>query len=309
MSVDESFPPSGDIGVQVIPGGEYAVTTHFGPYRKLGQTYAKLLGQWLPRSGRELRPTPCFEVYLNDPQSTEPEGFGYGYPRAFGQQGRHPTLGLQSQRERQIPDMPTQTEIDLYKLHKTEYAAPRKPALVDIKPATYLAISGQGAPGGERFGESIGALYGVAFTVKMTRKFAGKQDYAVCKLEGQWWADGAMNFAKLPREQWQWKLLIRTPDFVSEQDVREAVAVLLKRGKGEDAKRVRLETLAEGRCVQMLHVGPYERESETVAVMAAFAEKQGLGFSGKHHEIYLSDPRRVPPERLKTILRQPVRTV
>jgi AraC family transcriptional regulator len=73
VSVDELFVPEGDIGVQVIPGGEYAMTTHFGPYQKLGQTYTKLLGQWLPRSGRELRPTPCFEVYLNDPQSTEPE--------------------------------------------------------------------------------------------------------------------------------------------------------------------------------------------------------------------------------------------
>ena len=83
--------------------------------------------------------------------------------------------------------------------------------------------------------------------------------------------------------------------------------MLLKRGKGEDVKRVRLETLAEGHCVQMLHVGPYEKEHETIAVMRAFAEEQQLQFSGKHHEIYLSDPRRVPPDRLKTILRQPVR--
>jgi hypothetical protein len=81
----------------------------------------------------------------------------------------------------------------------------------------------------------------------------------------------------------------------------------LKRGKGEEVKRVRLETLAEGQCVQMLHVGPYDKEHETIAVMRTFAEKQEVQFSGKHHEIYLSDPRRVPSERLKTILRQPVR--
>ena len=73
VSVDEHFVPDGEIGVQVIPGGEYAVTTHFGPYQELGETYTKLLGEWLPRSGRELRSAPCFEVYLNDPQSTEPE--------------------------------------------------------------------------------------------------------------------------------------------------------------------------------------------------------------------------------------------
>jgi hypothetical protein len=147
----------------------------------------------------------------------------------------------------------------------------------------------------------------MAFTIKMTRKFAGQQDYAVCKLEGQWWSELAADFARLPKDQWLWKLLIRTPDFIKDDDLRQAVAVLLKRGKGEDVKRVRLESLVEGRCVQMLHVGPYEKEGETVAVMKAFAEKQQLGFAGKHHEIYLSDPRRVPPKRLKTIVRQPVR--
>ena len=203
--------------------------------------------------------------------------------------------------------MKTPPKLDLYKLHKAEYAATRKPALVELKPATYLAIAGQGAPGGEAFTASIGALYGVAFTIKMTRKFAGKQDYAVCKLEGQWWTEPDSDFGKLPPEQWRWKLLIRTPDFISEADLRQAVAVLLKRGKGEDVKRVRLESLAEGPCVQMLHVGPYDKECETIAVMQTFAQKKGLEFSGKHHEIYLSDPRRVPPERLKTILRHPVR--
>jgi len=203
--------------------------------------------------------------------------------------------------------MKTQQKLDLYKLHKTEYAATRKPALVETKPASYLAISGQGAPGGERFTASIGALYSVAFTIKMTRKFAGKQDYAVCKLEGQWWSEPAQDLAKLPPDQWHWNLLIRTPDFISEADLRQAVAVLLKRGKGEDVKQVRLETLAYSLCVQMLHVGPYDQEGETVVVMQAFAEKQQLQFSGKHHEIYLSDPRRVPPDRLKTILRHPVR--
>jgi hypothetical protein len=203
--------------------------------------------------------------------------------------------------------MKPQPKIDLYKLHKAEYAATQKPALVELKSATYLAISGQGAPGGELFTSSIGALYGVAFTIKMTRKFAGQQDYAVCKLEGQWWGEPASNFAKLPQDQWLWKLLIRTPDFIKKADLRQAVAVLLKRDKGEDVKRVGLESLAEGLCVQMLHVGPYDKECETIGVMKEYAEKKQIEFSGKHHEIHLSDPRRVPPERLKTILRHPVR--
>lgn len=200
------------------------------------------------------------------------------------------------------------SKLDLYKLHKVDYLAPRKSVLVRLKPATYLTIEGHGAPGGDEFTACIGALYGMAFTIKMTRKFAGLQDYAVCKLEGLWWADGAnSNFAKTPKDQWHWKLLIRTPEFIKAKDLEQAAVVLVKRGKGANVERVRLETLDEGQCVQMLHVGPYEKECETIALMEAFAEKQHLGFHGVHHEIYLSDPRRVPPERLKTILRHPVR--
>ena len=199
-----------------------------------------------------------------------------------------------------------QSKIDLYKKHKDEYAAVRKPALTSISQARYLAIDGQGAPGSEIFSASIGALYGVAFTVKMTRKFSGRQDYAVCKLEAQWWSDGEQDFTEAPKQTWQWKLLIRTPNFVTQKEVDQAGAVLLKRGKGKEAERVRLESLAEGRCVQMLHVGPYEKENDTIASMKAFAGSKGLLFSGRHHEIYLSDPRRVAPEKLRTILRIPV---
>ena len=199
-----------------------------------------------------------------------------------------------------------QTKIDLYKQHKAEYAASRKPALVNVRKACYLAIEGQGAPGTETFTASIGALYGVAFTVKMTRKFSGRQDYTVCKLEAQWWSDGDRDFAAAPKLSWRWKLLIRTPDFITRKDVESAVAVLRKRGKGEGVERVRLESLSEGNCVQMLHVGPYEREQETIESMRAFVASKALSIQGRHHEIYLSDPRRVAPEKLKTILRMPV---
>jgi len=199
--------------------------------------------------------------------------------------------------------MPTE-KIDLYKLHKDEYATPKKPVLIQTKPAQYLSISGQGAPCCERFTACIGALYSVAFTIKMTRKFAGKQDYAVCKLEGQWFFEG--DLAKIPKDKWQWKLLIRTPDFIPQTDRQQAVATLLKKGKPREVEEVKLEKIDEGQCVQMLHVGPYDREHETIALMRAFAEEKGLKLVGSHHEIYLSDPRRVPPERLKTILREPV---
>jgi len=199
-----------------------------------------------------------------------------------------------------------QSKIDLYKQHKAEYAATRKPALVRIGKAQYLSIEGQGAPGSELFTASIGALYGVAFTVKMTRKFSGRQDYAVCKLEAQWWCDGRQDFTAAPQRDWQWMMLIRTPDFIIQKDVESAVAVLLKRGKEKDVERVRLESLSEGNCVQMLHVGPYDKEHETIGLMKTFAASKGLSFQGRHHEIYLSDPRRVAPAKLKTILRMPV---
>jgi hypothetical protein len=187
-------------------------------------------------------------------------------------------------------------KIDLYKLHRNEYAATRKPALVKIDPAKYLAIEGHGAPGTEMFSAGIGALYGVAFTVKMARKFSGKQDYAVCKLEGQWWSDSDQDFMAAPKHAWRWNLLIRTPNFVTAREVDGAIAALLKRGKAETVKSVRLESLSEGKCVQMLHVGPYDKEHETIASMKALADSNGLSFHGRHHEIYLSDPRRVAPE-------------
>jgi hypothetical protein len=198
-------------------------------------------------------------------------------------------------------------KIDLFKQHKDEYAAPRKPALVQTKPARYLIVNGRGAPGSDVFSARIGALYGVAFTIKMTRKFAGLQDYAVCKLEGQWWTESGADFSGTPKDRWQWRLLIRTPDVITGADLEAAVAVLLKRGKDPAVREVRLESVDEGLCVQMLHVGPYEREGDTIRLMQDFAEMRKLSFCGRHHEIYISDPRRVEPGKLKTILRHPVR--
>ncbi|MHC4093339.1 MAG: GyrI-like domain-containing protein [Planctomycetota bacterium] len=202
--------------------------------------------------------------------------------------------------------MATAQKLDLYKKHKAEYAATKTPQLLTVKPASYLTITGQGEPGGEVFTAKIGGLYAVAFTIKFARKAAGR-DYAVCKLEGQWWGTGKGNFADQPRDQWKWKLLIRTPSFITKQDLAKAVKELLDKGKGPEVTEVNLETIEEGSCVQMLHVGPYDTEGETVAAMKDFAKQSGFSFHGRHHEIYLSDPRRVAPERLRTILRQPVR--
>jgi hypothetical protein len=195
-------------------------------------------------------------------------------------------------------------KLDLFK-GNPEYAAKTKPALVKTGPAVYLAVDGQGSPDGDAFGEAIGALYGMAFTIKMTRKFAGLGDYAVSKLEALWpEMDGNPGADKT---QWKWTVMIRTPDFVTAGDLTGAAGVLTKRGKGAGVSKVRLMRLNEGLCVQALHIGPYDEECKTIAAMKEFAAKSGMKFAGAHHEIYLSDPRRVEPARLKTILREPVK--
>jgi hypothetical protein len=197
-------------------------------------------------------------------------------------------------------------KLDLYEKFAREYAAPREPALIETTHAQYLAIAGRGTPGGADFQARIGALYNVAFTVKMARKFAGR-DYAVSKLEGLWWGNADGSFLDEPHDTWNWKLLIRTPDFISNKEVKTAIAGLLRRGKPREVSDVRLELLDEGLVVQMLHVGPYDQEPVTLEKMEAFARNKGLSFRGRHHEIYLSDPRRVEPARLRTILRLPAR--
>jgi hypothetical protein len=196
---------------------------------------------------------------------------------------------------------------NVYKEHQADYITPKAPTLVETKPARYLAIASRGDPKGKLFPAKMGALYNVTFTVKMAQKFAGR-DYSVSKLEGLWWPDAKYRaFMDAPPDTWNWKLMIRVPEFITAKEVDGAIAKLQKKGKPAEVAEVRLETLDEGRCVQMLHVGPYDAEAKTIAAMTAFAQAKGLAYHGLHHEIYLSDPRRVAPARLRTILRHPVR--
>ncbi len=185
-------------------------------------------------------------------------------------------------------------KFDLYREHAADYAARLNPAIVNIAGCQYLAIDGAGAPGGEEFEACIAALYGVAFTTRMAQKCEG-QDYSVCKLEGLW------------PDSRKWTLLIRTPDFIIRQHIDAAIQKLLRKGRTVPVQAVRLLPLREGWCVQALHVGPYCDEPATLAKMAECAVQAGMEFSGTLHEIYLSDPRRVAPEKLRTILRQPLR--
>jgi hypothetical protein len=187
------------------------------------------------------------------------------------------------------------TKLDLYREHATEYAAGQAPRIVRIEPANYLTIDGAGDPGGKEFQDCIAALYAIAFTIKMAKRLADL-DYHVCKLEGLWTEPDA-------NKNCHWKLMIRTPDFITPEDLKTAIDVSVTRGRHSLAESVKLETIREGTCIQALHVGPYAEEAATIRVMEEIAVEQGFKFTGLHHEIYLSDPRRVEPAKLKTILR------
>ena len=203
--------------------------------------------------------------------------------------------------------MAKKDKIDLYKLHKDEYIKPKTPTLIKIHSAQYLSITGKGEPGGKAFVEKVGALYGVAYTIKMRSKAAG-QDYVVAKLEGLWWGSKKKhNFIDEPRETWNWKLLIRTPEFVTKKNISEAVDVLISKGKDETVREVTLEKINEGQCVQVLYIGGYDQETDTINAMTQYAVEKGLIPNGYHHEIYLSDPNKTDPSKLRTILRQPVK--
>jgi len=202
--------------------------------------------------------------------------------------------------------MPSTEKLDLFKTHKDQYAAPKKPIIVTLPKVSYIAIEDTGAPGGEEFQSAVASLYAMAYTMKFAAKDRGN-DYSVCKLEGLWWHDGDKPFNEAAPEEIHWQLLIRQPAYITKADVKQAREALAKRGKKMRSAEIDLVALKEGKCVQMLHIGPYDQEGRSIDIMRAFAEEQGYSQFGTHHDIYISDPRRLAPERLKTILRIPVR--
>lgn len=205
---------------------------------------------------------------------------------------------------------------DFKKEYKELYAPKAKPQIVQVPAMSFIAARGHGDPnveGGE-YQQALEQLYGIAYTIKMSKKgdhrIAGYFDYVVPPLEGFWWQDGVAGFDYAHKENFSWISVIRLPDFVTKDDVAWAVSEATAK-KRKDYSKVEFLTLEEGECVQMLHVGPYDDEPETVAAMDAFIAENGYvnDFSDErmHHEIYLSDPRRANPEKMKTVVRHPVR--
>lgn len=200
-------------------------------------------------------------------------------------------------------------KLDLKKVYKALYSATAKPALVEVPPLRYLAADGSGDPNGSPlFAAAVEALFTVAYTLKFQVKKAGGPDFAVMPLEGLWWADDMAAFCASRKADWKWTLLIAQPDFVSDDAVAAAIRAAAGKKELPALAGMRLEIMPGGRAAQVLHVGPYSEEGPTIAALHRFIADQGLRPDGKHQEIYLSDARRTAPDKLRTILRQPVRS-
>ncbi len=205
---------------------------------------------------------------------------------------------------------------DFKKEYKAFYLPPREPGILTVPPMRYIAVRGQGDPNAEdgEYQRAIGVLYGVAYTLRMSakggRRMEGFFDYVVPPLEGFWWQEGVTGVDYAHKENFRWISVIRLPDFVTKDDFDWAV-LEAERKKKADFSPAEYLTVDEGLCVQCMHVGPYDAEPETVARMHEAMERQGyrldISESRLHHEIYLTDARKTAPEKLKTVIRHPIR--
>jgi len=203
---------------------------------------------------------------------------------------------------------------DLVKQLRPLYAPSAKhPSIVEVPELAFLMIDGRGDPNGsEAYQDALGALYGIAYTLKFALKKADpERDFKVAPLEGLWWADTerpSMEELQAARDAWNWTMMIAVPDAVTAAEVAAAAEAAARRRPLPAAGRVRLERFAEGLAAQIMHVGPYADEAPTIERLHTFAAEQGYELRGRHHEIYLGDPRRTAPERLKTVIRHPLRS-
>lgn len=202
-------------------------------------------------------------------------------------------------------------KLDLQKADPSYYKASKNPEIVDLDSYYYLSVEGKGHPESEPVWKAIEQLYAVAYSIKFNCK-AEDMDLKVPKMEGFWWIDGGLEvqhqFPNTPKEDWNWKFVIRMPDFVEGDHFYRAVQkVKLKNPDLIKNDEVSFELINEGRCIQILHIGSYDDEESNVMKIIEYANKEALQINGYHHEIYLSDPRKTSENKLKTILRYSVK--
>ncbi len=205
-------------------------------------------------------------------------------------------------------------KLDLRKEYKHLYQpSAKKVEVVEAPPFQFAMVDGVMEPGASpglspSFQGAVEALYGISFTLKFMSKKRQENplDYSVMALEGLWWVEGGEFDIRRP-DNWRWTAMIMQPPHITLEMHQEALAELCRKKNSPALAKLRLETFHEGLCVQTMHIGPYADEPATLEKMSEFARFNGYTFHGKHHEIYLGDPRRADPARLKTVLRHPVR--
>ena len=198
--------------------------------------------------------------------------------------------------------------LDLKKDLKLLYATlPGRVMLLDVPPLNFLMIDGTGNPNtAPAYAGAVQALYSLAYTIKFSLKKQVTADYPVMPLEGLWWMEDMAQFSLARKDDWLWTMMIMQPEVVTPQVVEAARAAAQKKKPSPALDRIRLERFEEGPCAQVMHIGPYAAEAPTIQHLHAFIAESGFQRRGRHHELYLGDPRRTAPEKLKTILRQPV---
>ena len=195
------------------------------------------------------------------------------------------------------------------------YKAKPQPEIINVPKMLFVMADGEGAPdssaeGNTDFQNAMQALFGIVYTIKFwDKKYPAPKDYAkftMAPVEGLWWTKSGHNFDLKNPDDWQWTVMLRLPEFVTAEYFQEVVDNCVSRKQSDIYKRARLEYFTEGTCVQILHIGPYDKEQPNIEKMHAFAIESGYRLDGRHHELYFGDPRRTAPEKLRTILRQPI---
>ena len=199
-------------------------------------------------------------------------------------------------------------KIDFKKTLKECYNPPRKPIIVEVPELQFLMIDGKGYPGTfQEYQDAMQALYPVAYTLKFMLKKAGVIDATVMPLEGLWWAEDMDVFTITSRkDDWLWTSMIMQPSKVIMDHYSKAIETVKQKKNPAALSKMRLETYHEGLSVQIMHIGPYSEEGPVIKAIHQYAFDQGYELRGKHHEIYLSDPRRTKPEKFRTVIRQPI---
>jgi len=199
-------------------------------------------------------------------------------------------------------------KIDLKKELKEYYwNSIKEIRIVNVPPMNFLMVDGKGDPNiSEEFKDAIQSLYSLAYTIKFTLKKESEIDYGVMPLEGLFWTDDMRKFSEDNKKIWKWTLMIMQPKFVTKNIFNNCLEEVKKRKNFQGLSKIRFEKYSEGLSAQIMYIGPYSDEGPTIIKVHDFVKEKGYELKGKHHEIYLGDPRRTKPEKLKTIIRQPI---